>query len=566
MAATSGRALVAVAAFALVGCYRGADGGAGEGGATDGDSATGESEGDTSPPVDPFCEDDTLPGKLSRFGRLTHRQYDNAVRDLVGDQSGPSAAFLGDPAIGGFTNNADQLVVSDRLARDYRRAAEAVASSLIADTDRLASLVACEPSDDCARAFIESFGRRAYRRPLTTDEIDRFFAVFQSASGLYETGSEFDQGIALVVEGFLQSPSFLYRVELSAPDGGGEIVKLDDWEMASRLSFMLWNSIPDDELLAAAEAGELGDAANIEMHARRLLADPRATDPIEDFHEQWLKLGKVTDLTKDPDQFPDFDNEVAEAMRDETLRFVTSVILDGPGRYADLLTSTSTFVDADLAAIYGLPAMFGGDLQPAEVDPAKRAGLLTHPGFLAANAYFAETSPIHRGVFVQRQILCTEIPDPPGDADLELPPPDMELRTTRERVESHTSPQYCAGCHTLINEPGYAFEGYDAIGRERTMDNGVEVNTEGSIVIGADMIAFTDAVDMIHQIADSEVAQQCYLTQWFRYASAREEGDEDECTLDGLHEALLESEYDVKELLVALTQTVSFRYRNVEGE
>jgi hypothetical protein len=253
-------------------------------------------------------------------------------------------------------------------------------------------------------------------------------------------------------------------------------------------------------------------------------------------------------------------------MRDETLSFVRTVILDGPGTYADLMTSTSTFVDADLAAIYGLPGSFGGELEPAELDPARRAGLLTHPGFLAANAYFAETSPIHRGVFVQRQILCTEIPDPPGDADLELPPPDMELRTTRERVESHTSAEYCAGCHTLINEPGFAFEGYDAIGRERTEDNGVTVNTAGTMVAGSQMIAFTDAVDMIHQIADTEVAQQCYLTQWFRYASAREEANDDECTLEGLHEALLESDYDVKELLVALTQTVSFRYRNVEGE
>lgn len=319
-------------------------------------------------------------------------------------------------------------------------------------------------------------------------------------------------------------------------------------------------------LLDAAEAGELGDAANIEMHARRMLADPRAADPVEDFHAQWLKLGKVTDLTKDPDLFPEFDNEVATAMRDETLAFVQAVIFDGNGTYADLMTSTSTFVDADLAAIYGLQGSFGAQLQPAELDPASRAGLLTHPGFLAANAYFAETSPIHRGVFVQRQILCTEIPDPPGDADLDLPPPDMELRTTRERVESHTSPDYCAGCHRLINEPGYAFEGYDAIGRVRTEDNGVPVNTAGTLVAGSEMIAFTDAVDMIHKIADTEIAQQCYLTQWFRYASARAETRDDDCTLEGLHEALLESDYDVKELLVALTQTVSFRYRNVEGE
>ncbi len=558
---------IGAAAWLVAGCYEGATADADEGGGsgTDGED-TDAGPGPDDPPEDPFCEGEAMPGQLTRFARLTHRQYDNSVRDLVGDDSHPSAAFLGDPAVGGFTNNADQLTVSDRLARDYRRAAETISADLVAQPARLSEVVGCSDSETCAREFVVSFGRRAFRRPLTDAEVDQFMALYATGDGLYESGSPFEQGIAILIEGFLQSPSFLYRVELSAPQADQPTVALDDYEIASRLSYMLWNSVPDEALLDAAEAGELSDPEGIEMHARRLLADPRAVDPVEDFHDQWLQLSHVEDLAKDPDAFPMFDEGVATSMREETLQFVRSVIYDNDGSFTDLLTSTSTFVNDDLARIYGLEGSFGETLQPVELDPAQRAGMLTQPGFLAANAYFAETSPIHRGVFVQRQVMCTEIPDPPGDADLDLPPSEGELVTTRDRVTSHTSPEYCATCHTLINDPGFAFEGYDAIGRQRLEDNGETVNTAGVLTASGERIEFTDAVDMAHQIADSAVARQCYLKQWFRYASARSEGSEDTCTLEGLDTSLADSDYNVRELLVALTQTASFRYRNVEGQ
>ncbi|MBV1860130.1 MAG: DUF1592 domain-containing protein [Nannocystaceae bacterium] len=555
---------IGAVSWLLAGCYAGAaeDTDGQDTDAQDTDARPGPDD----PPEDPFCDGDALPGQLTRFARLTHRQYDNSVRDLLGDDTHPSAAFLGDPAVGGFTNNADQLTVSDRLARDYRRAAEAISADLVAEPTRLASLVGCADSDACAREFVGSFGRRAFRRPLTETQTEQFMQLYAAGDGLYESGSPFEQGIAIVVEGFLQSPSFLYRVELSAPQADQPTVALDDFEIASRLSYMLWNSVPDDELLDAAQAGELSEPQGVEMHARRLLEDPRAIDPVEDFHDQWLKLSHIEDLAKDPDAFPMFDNEVASSMREETLQFVRSVVYENDGSFADLLTSTSTFANDDLAAIYGLEGSFGETLQPVELDPARRAGFLTQPGFLAANAYFAETSPIHRGVFVQRQLMCTVIPDPPGDADLDLPASEGELVTTRDRVTAHTSPDYCAACHTLINDPGFAFEGYDAIGRERLEENGEMVNTAGVLLASGEQIEFTDAVDMAHQIADSEVARRCYLRQWFRYASARSEGAEDTCTLEGLDTSLADSDYNVRELLVALTQTASFRYRNVEGQ
>jgi hypothetical protein len=542
-------------------CYQGADAGEGSGSADGGGDA-----GD--PPVDPFCEEETLPGPLTHFARLTHGQYDNTVRDLLGVDTNPSAAFLGDTSVKGFTNNADNLVVNDRLARDYRRAAEEIATDLLADPDRLADVVGCDPAPDadaCAQEFIATFGRRAFRRPLTDDENAKFFAIYASGAGLYETGTDFEQGIALAIEAFLQSPSFLYRVELSAPPPGAELVALSGWEIAARLSYMLWNSTPDDALLDAAEAGELDDTDGIAEHARRLLADARAADPVQDFHAQWLHMDRYPNIQKDADAFPDFDPDTPDSMIAETREFFRATILEHQGTYADLMTSRTTYVDDRLAAIYGLPGGYGDTLVEVELDPAQRSGFLTQPGFLAANAYLVETSPIHRGVFVQRQILCVEIPDPPPGIDLELPPADENIRTTRQRVEQHTSPEQCAPCHDLVNAGGFAFEGYDAVGRVRTQDNGEPVDTAASFQGPDGTVSFTNAIDLVGQLAESEQAQRCYLTQWFRYASARAETEADECTLDGMHGAMLESSYDVQEMLVALTQTVSFRYRAAEG-
>lgn len=544
-------------AFAL-GCYQGAaaDDSGGSGGA-DGASEDGGA-------VDPYCEEITQPGQMTHFARLTHGQYDNTVRDLLGVTEGPSAAFLGDSAVGGFTNNAEQLVVNDRLARDYRRAAEEIGDALVVDPPRIAALVGCSPSDGeaCAREFISAFGRRAFRRPVTEAELTALVAVYNNAGGLYATGTPFEQGIAMIVEAILQSPHFLYRVELSVPEAGAEIVALDGWEIATRLSYMLWNSTPDDALLAAAEAGELDTAEGIEVQARRLLADPRAADPVGDFHAQWLHMDRYGNIAKDTDLFPNFDAQTPASMANETVEFFRRVILDGEGTYADLMTSRTTYVDARLAQIYGLPGEFGDTLTEVQLDPATRSGFLTQPGFLAANAYFAESSPIHRGVFIQRQVLCADIPDPPPGIDLELPPADDTIRTTRQRVELHTSPEQCSSCHDLVNAPGFAFENFDALGAVRSLDNGEPVNTAASFV-GPDgtMITFTDSVDMIGQLAESEEAKRCYLTQWFRYASARTEDEQDSCTLDGMHTSMLESDYDVQEMLVALTQTVSFRFR-----
>ena len=559
-ARSSRRALALLGlAVAIGGCYRGQDRyGAGGDDDPNGDEPEGA--------VDAFCDEQTHPSVTSRFVRLSHHQYDNTVTDLLAVAQPPGDTFIADPAVAGFTNNADQLRVNDPLARDYRRAAEQLATDLLDDLPRLRGLIPCDPSaEGCAREFVAEFGRRAYRRPLDEAEQAQLEAIFASGAGLYATGTDFEQGVAMTVEAILQSPSFLYRSELSEPEGGGDLVALGGYEIANRLSYMLWNTMPDTALFEAAASGELDTAEGIEAHARRMLEDPRAADPIEDFHRQWLGLAEYGNVTKDPERFPEFVPGITDSMEAETLAFAQRVLMEGEGTFTALMTSTETYVAPDLAPIYGV-SMTGDEPQWVTVDESTRAGLLTQPGFLASHAYFGSSSPIHRGVFIQRQILCTDIPDPPGDVDLELPPPDGELVTTRDRVEHHTSAEACVGCHRLINEPGYAFEGYDAIGRARTEDNGAPIDSTGSILTTEGMLSFTDGVDLAHQLAQSPTAQRCYLTQWFRYASARQETEADACTLDGLHESLVDSEYDLREMLVGLTQTVAFRYRSAQGE
>ncbi|MGK3999374.1 DUF1592 domain-containing protein [Sorangium sp. So ce1024] len=509
----------------------------------------------------------SAPGPMPRLTRLTHAQYDNTIRDLFGKDMRASASFLADPAFEGFNNNARALTVSDRLARDYRRAAEAIAEDAVVDRAVLDSILPCTPEGDgaaCARKFIQQLGKRVYRRPLTAEQEEAYVAAFARGNGLFESGTPFEQGVRHVIEAMLQSPHFLYRVELSEELDGERIIPLDGYEIATRLSYLLWNSLPDDALLEAAEGGALGTPAGIEAEARRMLADPRAASVLTDFHDQWLQVSRYDDLMKDPALYPDFDASVSSAMKAETRRFIEHVVLEMEADYEALMTAPIGFVNDRLAPIYGVEGSFTSELVETPLDPNVRAGLLTQAGFLSSHAFFNKTSPIHRGVFIQRQILCADLPDPPANIDTELPPLQGEIRTTRDQVEAHTSPKACDFCHSKINPPGFAFEHFDAVGRYRADEGGEPIDASGTIKVGATEMRFDGAIDLVKQLAQSPVAERCYLTNWYRYGNARQLAPEDACTIEELDAKLVQSGYNIKELLVALTQTKTFRYRAME--
>ncbi|AUX26351.1 hypothetical protein SOCEGT47_069120 [Sorangium cellulosum] len=509
----------------------------------------------------------TAPGPTPRLTRLTHAQYDNTIRDLFGKDMKASAAFLADPAFDGFDNNAKALTVSDRLARDYRRAAETIAEGVVADRGVLDRILPCAPEGDgeaCARQLIQGLGKRVYRRPLSAAQEEAYAAAYRRGDGLFEAGTPFEQGVRHVIEAMLQSPHFLYRVELSEALNDERIIPLDGYEVATRLSYLLWNSTPDDALLARAESGALGTPEGIEVEARRMLEDPRAASALSDFHDQWLHLSRYDDLSKDPALYPGFDAGVSSAMKAETREFIRHVILEMEADYATLMTEPVGFVNDRLAPIYGVEGSFSGKLVRTPLDPAQRAGLLTQAGFLSAHAFFDKTSPIHRGVFLQRQILCATLPDPPANIDTTLPPIAGEIRTTRDQVEAHTSPDACNKCHAMINPAGFAFEHYDAVGRHRADEDGEAIDPTGELQVGGATIRFDGAVDLVTQLAESPVAERCYLTNWYRYANARQLSREDTCTIDALDAQLRASGYNIKELLVSLTQTKTFRFRAVE--
>lgn len=501
----------------------------------------------------------------TRLVRLTHTQYNRTIFDLLGLDTEPANAFLTDATFAGFDNSAEGLIVPDRLARDYRRAAEELAATAVADVDARNLLINCTTSDaDCARQTIESLGRRAFRRPLTQMETAAYLDLHAQGDALIGSGSPFDDGLQLVLEAMLQSPKFLYRVELSQDTNAEGFVLLNGFEVATRLSYMLWNTMPDDELLDAAETGQLGSPDGVAIQADRMLKSQKARQVLDDFARQWLDFARFEDLSKDPNQFPDWSSTISDSMAEEVRLYLREIVFERQDPFAQLYTSSFTYVDDALAPYYGLPTTGRDGFERVELDPAERAGLLTQLGFLTSHAFPDRSSPIHRGVFVHRRILCSNLPDPPGDVDFNLPPIEGDIKTTRQQVEVHTSPAACNGCHGIINPAGYAFEHYDAAGQHRTTDHGEPVDASASLTIDGESASFDGALEFSQRIAESQAARHCFATQYLRYAYGRRENGGDSCTLDYLADQLGEEGYAVKDMIMDLTQTRAFLLRKAE--
>jgi len=482
----------------------------------------------------------------------------------------PAAGFQTDPTTDGFDNNADQLVVIGRLGRDYRRAAEEVAL-LVATTPSLRDpLVGCTPSGDgtaCARTFITSFLRRAYRRPATPAEITRYMTLFSQAHSFFPSGTDpFNEGVQVVIDAALQSASFLYRVELSTTAGLPGFIRLGSHEVAARLALMLWNGLPDTLLDQAADANELQTPEQVAAQAQRMLEDPRARSVVEDFHSQWLNLDGYANLARDPGTFPEFTTSLREPLRDEALSFTNDVVFTQNGNLEMLYTAPFTYVNDATAPLYGLGGPFTPALTRVDLPATERGGLFTQLGFLASHAYPSTSDPIHRGVFIQRKVLCAIIDAPPVGAEMTpLPPLDANVRTMRQRVSAQTSPESCQNCHFLINSAGFAFENYNSIGRYQTMDNGEAVNAAGMLPLLEGDYNFSNALDLMRGISQSDDGKRCYVTQWFRYALQRPEHGGDQCTITQLTTQLGTTGYSIKNLLRDLSSTTAFLYRPAGG-
>lgn len=513
--------------------------------------------GGPAPPI--VCDDSTLRGRQLRL--LTRREYVDTVRDLLGlEATGALVNFPVEIRVRGYDNNAAAADVTSRHIDEYIAEAEDLAVRAVAE--RRAQIVPCDPNTGataCARTFVETFGARAYRRPLDTDEVDRLAAFFSSDPAL------FDVGLHDALWAMLVSPGFLYRSEVGTLDVDGNY-HLDGYEIASSLSYLLWGTMPDETLFAAAADGTLETPEGRRAQAERLLADPSARNQLGRFVAQWLDADPLLAGEKDTTVFTAFNAQVQEAQFRELEEFVSYVTFDATGAFPELLEPGYVVADPILAAYYGLPLPGGSGFSPIAVADGSRGGLLTLGSVLSAQAHSDDGSPVRRGVFVRQRVLCQDLPPPPPDVDNTPPGLDPNL-TTRERFAIHSANATCQSCHQFIDGVGFGFEHFDGAGGRRESENGVPVDATGDIVglEGLDqtssVIPFDGTDELSGWIAGSDAAPSCMALQLYRYAAGAEERAQDTCEINALTAQFATSGYDIQDLLLTVIELPSFTMR-----
>jgi hypothetical protein len=499
------------------------------------------------------------PRPVAELRRLTHSQYNNTVRDLLGDASSPANQFPAEDYVNGFRNQYDAQNLSPILIEAYSTAAEKLARAAFRNGDSR-HLVPCKPSKACQLEFVRRFGFRAFRRPLEPDEERRY-------GNLFSGQSDFLQGAQVVVEAMLQSPNFLFRLdETSNP-------KLKQYAMASRLSYALWDTMPDDALFGAAARGELSTRESLERTARRMVRDPRAHQALDEYVSQWLRFDRIMTSSRDRRRYPNFKLETAIAMTEEARQFVSDLVWNDRN-FMDAFTADYSFVNPELAAIYGVNAPaheFGRVNFPPE---SERAGLLGQTLFLSLSSKPDDTSITGRGLFVREQFLCQHVPPPPAGVNTNLAPSsETHPQTNRERMAEHVGNKYCAGCHNLMDPIGAGFEKFDAVGARREQyklffypashgkrqaPNIVDLplDTNG-VVAGINGAHFSSPRELGSVLAKSTLCQECMVKQYFRYISGRMETPADYPVLRQVTTDFRNSHFRFQELMVSLVRSWS---------
>jgi hypothetical protein len=552
----------------MTGCTGSIDHGSGPGsaGGSGGPGGPGNNGGGGQNPLPPLGPDPMGTGACktvspgpSPLRRLSRAEYANTVVDLFGDQAASAVNFVREARVNGFDNNAQSRAVSNLLAQEYFETAEKVSTAAVT---KLGDLVACDPAGQgepaCLEKFLDTFGKRVWRRPLDAAERDSLKQVF--AQGRTAT---FADGLQAVLQVMLLSPQFMYRVEKGVPVSGADYLRLSPYEVASRLSYLLWGSMPDATLFAAADAGKLATREDVKAQAQRMLNDPRTAHMVTTFASEWLRLDEIGDIEKQAEPYPAFKPELKDAFRGEEEAFFNQVIWKMDGKLDTLLTAPFTYVNEPLAAYYGFKGVTGPDFQQVPVDPKQRAGFLTQGGLLSVLGVNdgGLNSLVYRGLFVRERLLCQPVPDPPPDAQ-SMNPPITPATTARESSVARQAIPLCGGCHGLMDKIGLGFENFDGIGLYRTVDKMKPVDASGELTSTDVDGAFNGAVELGQKLASSKDAHACLATQWFRYGYGREETAQDSCALDGLKNVAISSGGNFKDLLLALTQTDTFLLRS----
>ncbi len=508
---------------------------------TGGAGGTSGAAGGPSPP--PF---QPAPAMLRR---LTRTQFRNAVRDVFGvevdiadlDTDTYNAGFA---AIG-----ASSVVTSERGVEQYNAAIENAVNTLFADANKRSQFIGCAPTgqngDPCVRAYIQKLGLRAWRRPLSTEELGRFDALATKAATDLDDPIE---GARWATVALFTSPSFLYRAELGTTKNG--MLRFTDYEMASRLAFLIWNSLPDQPLLDEAAAGKLTTLEGIRTAAMRMLDSQAGREAVGAFAEEYLRLDRIATQAKDPGLFPEYTGALQAGMVRDMRGTWEVLVLDDRASIFDLFTTAKVVVNADLARLYGLDATgltsttFQVRSLPAE---GPRAGILGKAGFLSQFANQKEGSPTLRGKFIREALTCRAVPPPPPDVNTSLPdPPADKPMTKRQRLEIHRTQEVCASCHGKMDPLGLPLESFDAIGRYRTTDHGLTIDPSGEF----DGVPVADARELGDAVAASTTVARCFVRKFYTYAVGHEERAVDGSVLNALADSFQTSGYDFRRLIL----------------
>jgi hypothetical protein len=511
--------------------------------------------------------DPTLAGTMV-LRHLSQVEYLNTVRDLLNDTSLTTDDVPPESPIGNF--DTFPFPVPDVVGSTDANAYASLATTLSTNAaSKIGSLLTCKPSagntaseSACLATFLGTFGLNAYRRPLTATETSGLQALYQT--GRTTLALDFNGAIGLLIEEILQSPGFLYHWEEGSSTTVHDttsptVIQLDPYALASRLSYFLTSTMPDQTLLAAAAAGQLSTAEQVSAQAARLLQSSHASDAVQNFFEQLFQVTNLPSVSKDPTTYTQYTGPLVTAMDTEFRLFFSNLVLKGSGLFSDLLTSKSTVANQDLAAVYGLSGVTGSAMQPVTLD-ANRAGFLTMPAFLAVNGASNDSNGIYRGHAIYMQLLCNAL-TPPANVMIPTPDPPMPGQTMRQVLDVHGSNPCAAACHNRMDPFGFAFENYDGIGAYRTTDNGAPVNSVTTVNLDNSMQTVNNGVALANVLSASSAARQCFATQWVRYAVGRPDTADDAASIGDAYSAFAANNFNVRDLLVGVSASRTFRFR-----
>jgi len=507
---------------------------------------------------------DSAEAGSSALRRLTRSQFRESVRSLLGDEvvipklSEPDTIESGLLSIG-----ASSTTFSPRGVETLESTAYSIADQAI-ETGAYSSFLTCTPNgtvdEACTSSFVETFGRLAWRRPLTTTEIEEVSAVAtQSAQVL----GDFNQGLVFAMAAILQSPYFLFRVELGPTNESEAQGEFGGLELASRLSYFLWNSTPDDELLSAAQSGALATRDGLFEQATRLLEHENARQGLRNYFTEQFLLYKLDTNTKDPEIFEHYHTELGANAREETLQLLEYLMFDVNEDFRDSVTAQYSFINPRLAALYAIPAPVMEGFGYTELGPlSHRVGLLGHASFLSLHAHPVSSSATLRGKAVRNILLCQAVPAPPVDVDTSIPEPSGTTRTLRERVAEHLTEPGCAVCHQFTDPIGLGLENFDGIARYRATDNDAIIDASGEI----DGQPFTDMKGLADAIHEHPAFAPCMVKTLSHYGIGRVASQSEKSWIRTLSDRFEVHGYRMKRLILEFIMSPLFTNVGVSQE